>query len=343
MKKRLILLLLLAALVAAGAVLYYVHKKLLEPYKGYAESKIAVTIQPGMSINSISNALHRKGIISHPWYLKGIFIFKKTQGQSKAGDYVFDHPMSPWQVYEKLMKGEMQYTVMTVPEGANVFDVEKIFQTVLVARKEDFQLALKSGEVITALKTIDPAIQNAEGFLFPNTYFLTRREMDARTVILLMIKQFQKVYGQVERKRAAELNLNTLQVITLASLIEKETAQPSERPLISGVFHNRLTKSMLLQCDPTVIYAQLLAGGYDGQISRADLQFPSPYNTYVTAGLPPGPICNPGKASIEAALSPQKTNMLYFVSRNDGSHYFSATLQEHNRAVQQYQRNKRPS
>ena len=340
MKRRLALILLLC-LTAAGGVVYHVHRRLSVPYKGYAEPKVAVTIQPGMSVNSIAHTLYLKGVISHPWYLKGIFIFKKTQGQSKAGDYVFDRPLSPWQVYEKLMKGEMQYTTMTVPEGANVFDVENIFQAKQVASREDFMIALVSPEVVVALKAIDPAIQRAEGFLFPNTYFLTKREMDARTAILLMIKQFQKVYGNAERKRAAELNLNVLQIVTLASLIEKETAQPSERPLISGVFHNRLGKFMLLQCDPTVIYAQMLAGGYDGQISRADLQFPSPYNTYVTGGLPPGPICNPGKASIEAALNPQQTKMLYFVSRNDGSHYFSATLQEHNRAVQQYQRNKR--
>ena len=153
-----------------------------------------------------------------------------------------------------------------------------------------------------------------------------------------MIKQFQKEYGVAERARAAELKMTTLQVIALASLIEKETGQPSERSLISGVFHNRLKKSMLLQCDPTVIYALMLDGKYDGHISRADLQFPSDYNTYFSPGLPPGPICNPGKESIRAALFPQQTDKLYFVSRNDGSHYFSSTLQEHNRAVQQYQR-----
>jgi UPF0755 protein len=342
MKKALFVLFLIFA-GAGGVAFYHIRHKIFDPYKGYSEPKIAVTIHPGTSVSSIANILHQKGVIPHPWYLKGIFIVKKTQGQSKAGDYVFDRPMSPWQVYEKLMKGEMQYTVMTVPEGSNIFDVENIFDLKKVGQREDYRIALQSPEVTAALKSIDPMIENPEGFLFPNTYFLTKREMDARTAILLMIKQFQKVYGHEERKKASELKLNIVQVITLASMIEKETAQPSERPLISGVFHNRLSKSMLLQCDPTVIYAQMLAGSYDGQISRTDLQFQSPYNTYVTGGLPPGPICNPGKESIEAALNPQQTNMLYFVSRNDGSHQFSATLQEHNRAVAQYQRSKRPS
>lgn len=313
------------------------------PYKGYKDSKIAVTVPPGASVNTIANMLHKKGVIPHPWYLKGIFIWKKTAGESKAGDYAFDHPMSPWEVYEKLMKGEMQYTVVTIPEGSNVFDVENIFEAKQVGAKEDFRLALESTEIQKALKSIDPAIEKAEGFLFPNTYFFTKRELVPQKGILFMIRQFQKEYGAAQRARAAQLNLTTMQVVTLASLIEKETAQPSERFLISGVFHNRLKKSMLLQCDPTVIYALMLAGGHDGHISRADLQFPSAYNTYVTAGLPPGPICNPGRDAIDAALHPEQTDKLYFVSKNDGSHHFSATLQEHNRAVQLYQRSRRAS
>jgi UPF0755 protein len=341
MKKILLIALASLFLLGAAAFVYHIRSRIYQPYKGYSESRIAVTIYPGMSVDSISRVLYNRGVIPNPWYLKGIFIYKNTQSQSKAGDYVFDRPMSPWEVYQKLMKGEMQYTVMTVPEGANIFEVGNIFQLKNIGKREDYQIALDSREVHDALRAIDPAIQHAEGFLFPNTYFLSKREMDAGTVVLLMIKQFRKVYGDAQKKRASELNLSTLQVITLASLIEKETALPSERPLISGVFHNRLQKSMLLQCDPTVIYALVLAGGYKGTLSRADLQFPSPYNTYVSGGLPPGPICNPGKESILAALYPEQTNMLYFVSKNDGSHYFSSTLQEHNRAVRQYQRGKR--
>jgi peptidoglycan lytic transglycosylase G len=341
--KKLLGVLFLLLLIAGGAAFFHIRHQIFTPYKGYKASKIAVTIHPGMSVSAIANALHKKGIIPHPWYLKGIFIWQKTQGLSKAGDYAFDRPMSPWEVYEKLMKGEMQYTVVTVPEGSNIFDIENIFVTKKVGLHEDFRIAIESKEVVAALKSVDPVIEHAEGFLFPNTYFFTKRELDAQTAVLIMIRQFQKEYGEAERTRAAELKLNTLQVVTLASLIEKETAEPAERSLIAGVFHNRLQKAMLLQCDPTVIYAMMLSGTYHGKISRADLQFDSAYNTYVKPGLPPAPICNPGRESIHAALNPQQTEMLYFVSRNDGTHYFSLTLQEHNRAVQQYQRNKKTS
>jgi len=341
--KKIILLLLLVMVVTAAAIAYHIQHRVFGPYKGYREPKIAVTIHPGMSVNAIAKILHSKGVIPHPWYLKGIFIYKKTQGQSKAGDYVFDRPMSPWQVYEKLMKGEIQYTVMTVPEGANVFDVENIFEMKGVGRRDDFRIALQSKEVLGSLKAIDPLIESPEGFLFPNTYFLTKREMDARTAILLMMKQFAKIYGAAERKRAAELNLNTLQVITLASLIEKETAQPSERPLIAGVFHNRLKKSMLLQCDPTVIYALAQEDRYSGKLTLADLRFQSPYNTYVSPGLPPGPIANPGYASLVAAVQPASTNYLFFVRTVESRHTFSETLAAHNRAVAAYRKMRRTS
>jgi UPF0755 protein len=176
-----------------------------------------------------------------------------------------------------------------------------------------------------------------EGFLFPETYFLGKND-DTSTVLITMMHEFKKRYTSAFQQRASELGWSTIQVVTLASLIEKETGKKEERPLISGVFHNRMNKAMLLQCDPTVIYALLLRAEYKGYITKADLRLESPYNTYVTAGLPPGPICNPGEASIRAALYPEQTDKLYFVSRNDGSHYFSATLAEHNRAVQQYQR-----
>ena len=341
--KKFFAVLILLILISGVAVFLHIRQRIFTPYKGYSASKIAVTIHPGTSVNSIAYTLHRKGIIPHPWYLKGIFIFHKTAGQSKAGDYAFDRPMSPWDVYQKLMKGEMLYTVVTIPEGANVFDIENVFDLKKVGRKEDFRIALESNEIRAALKKIDPLLEKPEGFLFPNTYFLTKRELDAKTGLLVMIRQFQKEFGQAERARAVQLKLTTLQIVTLASLIEKETARSEERFLISGVFHNRLKKSMLLQCDPTVIYAIMLAGTHDGHISRADLQFPSAYNTYVTPGLPPGPICNPGKDAIQAALHPEATDKIYFVSRNDGSHYFSSTLQEHNRAVQKYQRSKRAS
>lgn len=329
---------LLVLLGVLGAGLYF-YESLRMPYKGYSEPKIAVTISPGMSLNSIVYTLHQKGIVRNPALLKGIFLWKQTSGQSKAGDYVFDRPLSPLQVYEKLLKGEMSYTVVTIPEGTSVFDMPPVLRNKeLIHSPEELQKLLRSPAIFNELKTIDSDINSAEGFLFPETYFLGKTD-SAEKMILLMIRQFKKQYGNEERRRAKELNMSTTQVVTLASLIEKETGQKSERPLISGVFHNRLKRSMLLQCDPTVIYALRLVNGYRGYLTYDDLKKESPYNTYVTPGLPPSPICNPGKASIQAALYPLGTDKLYFVSKNDGSHHFSATLAEHNRAVQQYQRN----
>lgn len=330
------ILLLIAVAVLLGAV--YITHLLQTPYKGYSEPKVAVTINRGMSLNSIVETLHQKGIIQNPWLLKGIFMWKRTAGQSKAGDYVFDRQLTLIDVYEKLLKGEMSYTVVTIPEGTSIFDMPVLLQDKqLISSPEQLQNILRSSTVLKELKSIDPEIESAEGFLFPETYFLGKTD-SAEKMVVLMIRQFKKQYGEQERRQARDLNMTTLQVVTLASLIEKETGKKPERPLISGVFHNRLKKSMLLQCDPTVIYALRLTDTYRGSLTYDDLKRESPYNTYVSPGLPPSPICNPGKASIQAALYPVGTDKLYFVSKNDGSHHFSATLAEHNRAVQQYQR-----
>lgn len=325
----------LLILVSAAGIVRYL---MVTPYKGFSAPKTVVTIQSGSSVNMIAKMLSKKGIIRHPLLLTSIFIFRKTEGQSKAGDYVFDRALSPVEVYEKLMKGEIFYSVVTVPEGSNLFDIASIAEAKRVGKLEEFENTLQSKELISVVRSIAPGVASAEGFLFPDTYFLGKTD-GPQKLILVMLGEFRKHYGVQEQERAKALGMTTVQVITLASLIEKETAQPSERPLISGVFRNRLKRSMLLQCDPTVIYAMLLTGDYNGRILRQDLQRDSPYNTYMRAGLPPGPICNPGEASIQAALYPQETDKLYFVSKNDGTHYFAATLEEHNRAVQRYQRN----
>lgn len=329
----------LLLLLAAGGAAYYGWILLNEPYKGYSQPRIALTVKPGSSASGISRLLMNKGVIRNEWLLKGIFLYKKTAKESKAGDYVFDRPLTPFQVYDKLMKGEMFYNVFTVPEGSTVFDIDGLWRIKEPNASEDFKTAIKSSEVSSALHEIDPNLQSAEGFLFPNTYFLTKKD-GARNLALMMFREFKKRFGQKERERAKELKMTPLQVITLASLIEKETGLDRERSLVAAVFHNRLQRTMLLQCDPTVIYAMKLSGEYsNGQrILKKDLERNSPYNTYVFTGLPPGPICNPGLESIHAALYPEQTNLLYFVSKNDGSHYFSASLEEHNRAVQQYQR-----
>jgi UPF0755 protein len=325
----------LILVIAAAGV--FVWSQLNEPYRKFTEDKLPVSITPGTSLDSASRLLATKGVVKYPWLLKSLFYYNRTQGKMKAGEYVFDRAMTPYQVYEKLLRGEQQYLVLTIPEGTNTLDLPAILGKEGI-KPEDVQAAMKSPSVLAELQSIDPAIHSCEGFLFPETYFLTKTD-DAQKILLVMIGQFKKKFLPQIKTRANELGMSVVNVVTLASLVEKETGQGNERRLISGVFHNRLKHSMLLQCDPTVIYALRLNNEYKGFITRADLQKPSPYNTYVSAGLPPGPICNPGEAAIQAAMNPETTDKLYFVSKNDGTHYFSATLQEHNRAVQQYQRN----
>jgi UPF0755 protein len=190
------------------------------------------------------------------------------------------------------------------------------------------------------VRDFDPEAKDLEGYLFPDTYTLPRRTTAAQ-LVERMVSRFQKVLTSELRSRAAERGFTVRQVVTLASLVEKETAKAEERPVVAGVYANRLEMGMGLQCDPTVIYALMLAGRYDGNIRKGDLQIDSPYNTYRYAGLPPGPIAAPGEAALQAAVDPADVPYIYFVSRNDGSHVFSATLEEHNRNVYNFQKLRR--
>jgi UPF0755 protein len=183
---------------------------------------------------------------------------------------------------------------------------------------------------------LDPAAKDLEGYLFPETYTLPRGTPVTK-LVSLMVERFRDTYATLEAKRSNEVNLSTREIVTLASLVEKETGRPEERPLVAAVYWNRLNKKMAMQADPTVVYALVKAGTYDGNIRRRDLELDSPYNTYKYPGLPPGPIASPGRAALEAALAPANVEYLYFVSRNDGSHAFAETLAKHNANVQEYQ------
>ena len=197
----------------------------------------------------------------------------------------------------------------------------------------EFQAAASAAELI---EDLDPEAPDLEGYLFPDTYALPRGATAAR-LVGLMVARFREAFDPALREAAAGRGLTVREAITLASLVEKETARADERALVASVYHNRLRRPMLLQCDPTVIYALEKAGTYDGNLRRADLSLDSPYNTYRYQGLPPGPIAAPGRAALEAAVHPAETDHLYFVSRNDGSHVFASTLREHNANVRKYQ------
>jgi UPF0755 protein len=241
--------------------------------------------------------------------------------------------MSALAVIEKIASGDVYTQRLTFPEGLTIAEMAKVFESRGFGPAREFVKAASDGSLV---KDLDAKASDLEGYLFPETYPLPRRA-DASRVVGMMVDRFRSLYDETLRARAKELGMTTRQVVTLASLIEKETARADERPLVAAVYRNRMMRGMGMQADPTVVYALMKAGKYNGNIRREDLSFDSPYNTYRYPGLPPGPIAAPGRASIDAALAPADVPYLYFVSRNDGSHVFATTLTEHNANVYQYQ------
>jgi UPF0755 protein len=245
--------------------------------------------------------------------------------------------MTPSEVADRIARGDVYVRALTFREGLTIREMASTFETAGFGSSAAFIAASKNASLI---RDLDPGARDLEGYLFPDTYTLPRRTTAAQ-LVERMVGRFQKVFTPELRSLAVEGGLSVRELVTLASLVEKETAKPEERPIVAGVYTNRLRTGMGLQCDPTVIYALVLAGRYDGNIRKGDLQIDSPYNTYRYAGLPPGPIAAPGEASLHAAAKPADVPYLYFVSRNDGSHVFSATLEEHNRNVNEFQRQRR--
>lgn len=251
-------------------------------------------------------------------------------GHLRAGEYVFQPGVRPINVVADLKEGRVVYHPVTIPEG---WELARITEFLVAAGWVDYvrfsRLAADSGFI----SRFDINASSLEGYLFPDTYYLSRGAQDESDILTMMVNRFLKVYDALAVKTAIR-GVSRHQVVTLASIVEKETGRDDERPLVARVFLNRLEKKMPLQADPTVIYG---LDGFSGSLTRQDLQTPTPYNTYTTRGLPPGPICSPGEAALAAVLNPATGNYLYFVSRNDGTHQFSETLAEHNQAVRKYQ------
>ena len=254
-----------------------------------------------------------------------------------SGEYMFDHSETMRDVIEKMKKGEVLLYKITIKEGLTI-DETAIFLEKSNNFKYD-ELIREAGNV-KLISNIDSKAKDLEGYLHPDTYFFSKGT-SPKAVISTMINHFKENFSPSYRWRAKELNMTIREIVTLASLIEKETASRDERFLISSVFHNRLRIGMPMGCDPTIIYALKLKNKYNGKLTWEDLKIDSPYNTRTNKGLPPGPICSPGIASIEAALFPEKTEYLYFVAKDSKRHYFSKTLKEHNWAVKKYIINKK--
>ena len=318
---RTLLKLFLLLALAAGLWLAY---GLLLPAGPTAEK--FVMLRPGSSARSIAYKLRDQGIIrSSSAFLLWHVVKLRTL---KAGEYRFDHPANALEVYDRVARGDIYVRTLVIPEGYNIFDIANAVELAGLGSKRDF---LKIAQDPAMVRDLDPEAPSLEGFLFPDTYEFTRTQ-SVRDIATAMTHRFR------QEAKSLGLTADVHRVVTLASIVEKETAVADERPLVAGVYSNRIQKHMGLDADPSVVYASLLAGRYTGVIHASDLQYASPYNTYRNAGLPPGPIANPGRSALQAAMHPAATDYLYFVSDNQGHHRFARTLEEHSRNVASYRR-----
>ncbi len=320
---RFLLRLLIIAIIVAAALLAY---GLLWP-AGPTQEKL-VRLMPGSSARHIAGELENAGIIRSR-YAFLVLHYLHGRAPLKAGEYAFDHPARVREVYGRISRGDIYVRTLVIPEGFNIFDIAAAIDEAGLGAREDFLRIARAD--ISLIHDLDPQAQSLEGYLFPDTYHFTRTQ-SLHDMAAAMVHRFRQA------ARDVGLNQDFHKMVTMASIVEKETAVTEERPEVASVFYNRLDKNMVLATDPTVIYAALLNGRYRGAIHQSDLHFDSPYNTYRNTGLPPGPISNPGKASLQAAMHPASTEYLYFVSDNQGHHRFSRTEAEHAKNVAAYRR-----
>ena len=307
--------------------------RITERYKGYESAEQYVEIPRGATATDIRRRLVDAGIVENDITMRAALLWSRQGGKLKAGEYRFDRPLSALEVIDRLVRGEVFTRRITFREGLTIAEMAHVFEMQELGQADDFVAAAKN---VTLIADLDEAAPDLEGYLFPETYTVSR-STSAPELVAAMVARFRDNFPEASRQRAAAEGFSVRQAVTLASLVEKETARGEERPMVSAVYRNRLKIGMGMQADPTVIYALQRARRYNGNIRRVDLEFDSPYNTYKYRGLPPGPIAAPGKAALDAAIAPAAVSYLYFVSRNDGSHVFADTLAEHNRNVHEFQ------
>jgi UPF0755 protein len=316
--------LLVFALVLAGGAAWLA----LTPYGPSTETFVELT--PGSSTPTIGRALEKAGVVQNQYAFDLLRLFKR--GTLRAGEYRFDHPTPAIEVYARIARGDIYTRALTVPEGSNIFDIAaRVEQNGFGSREEFLHAVVNETSLIS---DIDPGARSLEGYLFPDTYRFARK-VKPEQIVGAMVKRFRAVAAQLG------LRNNFHRVVTVASLVERETAVDTERPLVASVFQNRLQKDMPLMTDPAVIYGLELEGIWRGTIYESDLKRDTAYNTYLHPGLPPGPIANPGVPSLRAAMKPATTDYLYFVAAGanaQGHSAFAATLDEHNREVTSYRR-----
>ena len=333
MKKLIAAVVLLVILLAAGAA-GVGWSRMQAPYKGYDAAEQFVQIPVGAGAAEIRQRLLDARVVSDAMTLRLALRWTGASRDLQAGEYRFDRPMTAIEVVNKIARGEVYGQRITFPEGLTIREMAAIYESRGLGRARDF---IEAASNTALIRDLDPMAPDLEGYLFPDTYTVGRTAV-ASQLIESMVAGFRAAYpADAAQQPGDQPPLTTRELVTLASLVEKETAKPEERPVVAAVYRNRLRIGMPMQADPTVIYALQKTGKYDGNIRKDDLSINSPYNTYQNRGLPPGPIASPGKAALEAALRPADVGFLYFVSRNDGSHVFATTLPEHNRNVQEFQ------
>lgn len=288
------------------------------------------SILPGQSLTTIAQNLEKQSLITNRTYFKLYAALKKADKKLQAGEYLLSASQTPEQILATLLSGKVKLYKITIPEGLNIKEIARVLEASVQC---DYKTFLQMCQDRDFIASFGITALSLEGYLFPDTYIFPKNT-SCKTIIASMVRHFNRIFTDAWQARAKELNLSVHEIVTLASIIEKETGDASERPLISSVFHNRLKKKMRLESDPTVIYG---IKDFDGNIKRKHLRMPTPYNTYQIRGLPVGPIANPGAKSLEAALYPVTSDYLFFVSKKNTTHHFSKTLEEHNRAVKKYQ------
>lgn len=325
--RRAVTILFLAAVLTAG----WVAASLYLPYQKFASEGVFVDVPHGASRRAVARLLANQGVVRSQWVFEALSRWRSRR-TLEAGEYFFDHPVTGLQVFDAIANGRVYVRELVVPEGFSMFDIADLVQREGFTTRESFLAAARNPAPI---RDLVPRAPTLEGFLFPATYEFPRHPTGEQ-MVAAMVAHFRQEWAGISAQQANRSGLTLEQVVTLASLVERETPKAEERPVVAGVFINRLHHRVPLQCDPTVIYALELAGSYDGKLDAASLPFDSPYNTYRHIGLPPGPIANPGSASLKAALDPPETEYLYFVANTEGGHFFGKTLAEHNHNVALY-------
>ena len=322
------LLLLLVALATGVRV-----REVLQP-AGAGSEEVVFVVPEGATLAAVSRALEEAGLVRRAWAFRGLARYEGVGAKLRAGEYALRASMRPDEILQRLVRGQVRTHPLVIPEGLTAAEIAERVARAGLGSADDFLRVVHDPDLVAQLGLEG---DNLEGYLFPETYRFARG-VPMRAIVMDMVGEFQRAWEPLA-PRAAERGLGRREVVILASIVEKETAAPEERPMIAAVFLNRLARGMRLETDPAVIYG---IPDFDGNLRRVHLEDESnPYNTYRIAGLPPGPIANPGADALRAVVEPAETDALFFVSRNDGTHQFSRTYAEHVRAVDRYQRHRR--